>query len=105
MANAFANLFAFVDFAYFLIQDLIALLTDLNDLCAFDTESCEADQSYELRNFKHLNLTSNSLENLLRNCSCGLVLRESVGIVQAVVYRRHASTQGQNCSCLSEAHR
>lgn len=62
------DLLAAVDLGHFLLDELVALLANLDDLLAGDAEVLDSSQ------------------NPLRDLSSGLVLGQGVGVVEGVVW-------------------
>jgi hypothetical protein len=80
------DLLSLVDLGDLLVEELITLLTDLDDLLSLKAKSyidmSDHRQENEKVRDKH---TTNSLEDVVRNLRGGLVLGQGIGVVEGVV--------------------
>lgn len=79
------NLLALVDLGNFLIEELVTLLTDLDDLLALQAQSYKEILERMALREGGAQRTRDGLEHFVRNLGSGLVLGQGVRVVEGVV--------------------
>ena len=83
--RTFGDLFALVDFGNLFLEEFVAFVTEGENLGSFDAPACDSGEWEESREAFEGDRTTDSLEDLVRDLSSGLVFGQSVGVVQRVV--------------------